>query len=63
MITNQSNSATNYNDLEQKAFRIGTLPLYSQYRELEDVLSGIEPVTLRSNRRFVAPLANDDSGL
>ena len=37
--------------------------LYSHYREIEDVksgsvLSGFEPATLRSKRRFVAPLAN-----
>ena len=42
--------------------------LNSHYHEIEDVKSrsvllGFEPRTLRSQQRFVAPLANYDSGL
>ena len=54
-------------NLGATGFRIGTLIVQSLLQVWRckkwTVLSGIKPATLWSKPRFVAPLANDDSGL
>ena len=55
-------------NLHSTGFRIGTLHCTGIITRLKtwktrSVPSGFEPATLGSKQRFVAPLANDDSGL